>query len=68
MPEIKHEKFEVPFKIRLLSFFGIAKTFTEQHSIDRLDKNQRVWIETIKIEWKEKEYIVSQKLYTYKLS
>lgn len=68
MPVIKHEKFEVPFKIRLLALFGIAKTFIEQHSVDRLDKNQRVWFETITIEWKESEYLLSQRIYTYKLS
>lgn len=68
MPEIKHEKFEVPFKIRLLSFFGITKTFIEQHSVDRLDKNQRLWIENQYIEWQGSEYLLSQKIYTYKLS
>ena len=66
--EIKHEKFEVPSKIRLLAFFGIAKTYIEQNHLAPTQKNQMLRSEVIYIEWQEKEYIVSQKIYTYKLS
>ena len=66
--EIKTFKYKVPFKIRLLAFFRIAKTSIEQNQLSYLEKNQRVWSKTISIEWKEKEYILSQKIYTYKLS
>ena len=61
-------KYKIPFKIRLLAFFGIAKTYIEQNHLLSLHKNQMLWSETITIKWKDKEYIVSQKIYTYKLS
>ena len=61
-------KYKVPLKIRLLAFFGIAKTYIEQNHLAPTQKNQMLRSEVIYIEWQEKEYIVSQKIYTYKLS
>lgn len=66
--KIETFKYKVPLKIKLLSFFGIAKIYIEQNHLASTQKNQRLWAEVISIKWKEKEYIVSQKIYTYKLS